>query len=82
MTDNHPSYVYIWEFIVNADSQALFEKEYGPHGSWVRLFRKGEGYLKTELYHDRTNPKKISHRRPVDIQRSVRNVSKSLCERI
>jgi heme-degrading monooxygenase HmoA len=56
MTENHPSYIYIWEFIVNADSQALFEKEYGFHGSWVRLFRKGEGYLNTELYHDRDDP--------------------------
>jgi heme-degrading monooxygenase HmoA len=42
-------YVLIWEFHVKPDQIADFERMYGPEGDWVRFFRKGTGYLGTEL---------------------------------
>ena len=42
-------YVLIWEFRVKDDSVSEFERVYGPEGDWVRFFRKGKGYLGTEL---------------------------------
>jgi heme-degrading monooxygenase HmoA len=29
--------------------QSEFERAYGPSGEWARLFRRGDGYLGTEL---------------------------------
>ncbi|HEY6251935.1 MAG TPA: antibiotic biosynthesis monooxygenase [Candidatus Angelobacter sp.] len=45
-------YVMVWEFRVKAGLEAKFVEEYGPEGSWARLFRKSEGYLRTELVKD------------------------------
>lgn len=45
-------YVVIWEFRVREDSQEQFEKDYGPQGVWAQFFRRGEGYLGTELLWD------------------------------
>jgi heme-degrading monooxygenase HmoA len=33
------------------DTEA-FEAAYGPEGDWSQFFRKGEGYIGTELLHD------------------------------
>ncbi|HLT72486.1 MAG TPA: antibiotic biosynthesis monooxygenase [Cyclobacteriaceae bacterium] len=49
-------FTYIWEFIVKDSEQTAFEKAYGPEGDWVRLFRKSQGYLGTELHQDQSNP--------------------------
>jgi len=43
-------YVIIWEYQVKADCIAEFEKIYGENGAWVKLFKKGSGYLGTELF--------------------------------
>jgi heme-degrading monooxygenase HmoA len=51
-----PSYTYLWEFLVSAEHVPEFEREYGPAGSWVALFREGAGYLGTLLLRDRSNP--------------------------
>jgi heme-degrading monooxygenase HmoA len=45
-------FVIIWEFRVRPQRVAEFEKIYGENGSWVKLFQKGSGYLRTELLHD------------------------------
>jgi hypothetical protein len=37
-------YATVWEFRVRADRRAEFERHYGPDGSWVALFRRGDGY--------------------------------------
>jgi heme-degrading monooxygenase HmoA len=50
------AYVYIWEYRVRAEEQARFEAGYGPDGEWARLFRRGAGYLRTELLKDRDDP--------------------------
>jgi len=52
-------YVYIWEFIVAAEHTGAFERAYGPAGDWVQLFRRGAGYLRTELHRDREQPQRF-----------------------
>lgn len=47
------SYIVIWEFQVRPGKEAEFERVYGPAGAWAQLFRRGEGYLRTELLRDR-----------------------------
>lgn len=47
-------YVYVWEYIVKAESAAEFERVYGPSGDWVELFRRSEGYVGTQLHRDRS----------------------------
>jgi heme-degrading monooxygenase HmoA len=46
----------LWEFRVSGDRRAEFEHHYGPQGSWVELFRKADGYVGTQLLHDRSLP--------------------------
>lgn len=45
-------YVIIWEFKAKEGCETEFEELYGPQGEWVQLFRRGEGYLGTELLRD------------------------------
>ena len=45
-------YVLVWEFIVRAECKDEFEATYGPQGEWARLFRRGDGYERTELLQD------------------------------
>ena len=45
-------YVYVWEFKVRPGCEAEFERNYGPDGSWVELFRAAHGYLDTILLRD------------------------------
>src|SRR4030095_614989 len=51
-------YAYIWEFTVNEEHIMKFEEAYGPTGKWAELFKKAEGYIKTELFHDTQDPVK------------------------
>ena len=46
----------MFRYTVPADRARDFEKEYGPDGAWARLFRKGAGFLRTELYADDSAP--------------------------
>ncbi|CAN7556685.1 hypothetical protein [Aminobacter aminovorans] len=46
------SYNIIWEFTVAVEHRADFEVAYGPSGSWAQLFRRGEGYIETQLLAD------------------------------
>ena len=50
------AYIYMWEYLVDPEKVAEFERAYGPAGTWVDLFRRAEGYIRSELYRDRTNP--------------------------
>jgi len=43
------SYLRIWQFQVNAEWEAEFERVYGPPGEWAHLFRRASGYEGTEL---------------------------------
>lgn len=49
-------YTYIWEYEVAPSTEAEFLTHYGPEGEWVKLFRRAEGHIATELYRDRTRP--------------------------
>lgn len=51
-------FVYVWEYVVKEESQADFERIYGPQGDWVQLFQRGEGYLGTELHRDIANERR------------------------
>ena len=42
-------HVIIWEFQPKSGSEKEFESAYGANGEWVRFFKRGEGYLGTEL---------------------------------
>ena len=43
------AHLRIWKFRPPVERTEDFEKAYGPDGVWPRLFRKGEGFLGTEL---------------------------------
>ena len=44
-------YVIIWKFVVKPGREGEFEEAYGPRGVWAGFFRRGNGYLGTELLH-------------------------------
>ena len=46
----------MWEFDAKPQSWREFERAYGPTGAWAQLFRKGDGYVATELLLDREVP--------------------------
>ncbi|MGH8108173.1 MAG: antibiotic biosynthesis monooxygenase family protein [Arenimonas sp.] len=48
-------YTYVWEFLVAPEYRAEFEQHYGVDGTWVKLFRCGDGYIETLLLHDNAN---------------------------
>jgi [ribosomal protein S18]-alanine N-acetyltransferase len=49
-------FIAAWAFVVQPEHQRDFERAYGPNGDWVRLFRTGDGYIRTELHRDPNNP--------------------------
>jgi heme-degrading monooxygenase HmoA len=49
-------YTYVWEFTVDESARAEFEREYGPDGRWVALFRSAPGYLESLLLRDEAIP--------------------------
>lgn len=42
----------VWEFRIRATKRRAFERAYGPDGEWATFFRKGKGFLGTELIRD------------------------------
>jgi len=52
-------YTYLWEFIVEPEHVDEFERQYGPQGSWVELFRRAPGYLQTLLLRDSTDSRRF-----------------------
>lgn len=49
-------YLIVWEFRVKPGQESGFEQVYGPEGAWAQFFRRGEGYLGTELVQDIKEP--------------------------
>jgi heme-degrading monooxygenase HmoA len=45
-------YVIIWRYRVKPEQAGAFERHYGAAGSWVELFRRGTGYVGTDLLRD------------------------------
>lgn len=52
-------FVYIWEYIIDERRRDDFLHYYRPDGLWAVLFRKAEGYIRTELLKDRDNPQRF-----------------------
>lgn len=49
-------YRIVWEFEPKVARLAEFEREYGSEGVWNALFRRGAGYLGTELVRSPADP--------------------------
>ena len=49
-------FIIIWEFRPNPERWEEFIETYGAHGAWAQLFRKGDGYLRTDLLEDLSHP--------------------------
>lgn len=49
-------HVILWEFRLRPEAVARFVDHYGPSGTWAALFRRGEGFLGTELLGDPEDP--------------------------
>ena len=43
------TYYILWEYAVDPGRLSEFETLYGPEGDWIKLFRKSDQYLGTEL---------------------------------
>ncbi len=50
------THVIVWEFRAQPGREDEFERVYGPEGDWANFFRRGEGYLGTELIRDVETP--------------------------
>ena len=48
-------HVIVWRFRANPERRDDFVAAYGPDGDWAKLFRRGAGYIGTELLADRTD---------------------------
>ena len=46
----------VWEFQVEEDKRAEFERHYASGGSWAELFQRDPAYKGTRLLHDITEP--------------------------
>ena len=55
MAPSMSKYTYVWEFLIAPAARAQFETAYGPHGSWVKLFRSAPGYIESLLLRDAAN---------------------------
>ena len=38
-------YSVVWKYVVEKKNQPKFEKEYGDHGTWTKLFRNSKNYV-------------------------------------
>ena len=47
----------VWQFTVKSGKEDVFERIYGPNGDWAVLFRKADGYRRTELHRNRNVPR-------------------------
>lgn len=50
-------YVVLWRFRSLVGQESEFEQAYGPSGVWTQLFRRGDGYLGTELLRRSDDPR-------------------------
>ncbi len=48
----------LWQYQVKPERQSQFEEIYSPNGAWADLFKRGIGYLGTELLHDEKEPQR------------------------
>jgi heme-degrading monooxygenase HmoA len=61
MVKNKPvtrEFVVVWEFQVRSGKRREFERAYGSDGAWAKLFRGGEGYIRTDLIRALKTPRR------------------------
>lgn len=46
-------YVIVWEFHASEGKEKEFERVYGSGGAWADFFKRGKGYVRTELLRER-----------------------------
>jgi len=51
-------YLIAWEFCPKAGAEKRFEEAYGPQGVWAAFFKRGEGFVATELNRDLKDPRR------------------------
>jgi ribosomal-protein-alanine N-acetyltransferase len=56
MNKKRSQFAIVWEFRIRAQKRRPFEEAYRPDGLWGAFFRKGEGYVRTELIQYREHP--------------------------
>ncbi len=44
MTNTHCNYSIIWKYKIKPESKEKFEREYGPRGTWFKLFSQSINY--------------------------------------
>jgi heme-degrading monooxygenase HmoA len=49
-------FIVIWKYVVSDEYRADFEKAYGSTGDWVKLFKRSDDYIDTELLQEQENP--------------------------
>jgi heme-degrading monooxygenase HmoA len=49
-------FIVVWEYQVNPEQLAKFERVYSSRGAWVELFHRTAGYQGTELLRDVNDP--------------------------
>ncbi len=49
-------YRIVWEFEAEPARSVEFEREYGREGAWAVFFRRGAGYVGTELFRSVSEP--------------------------
>ena len=55
-TNSPPGFIVVWEFQPRTEKRHEFEDAYGSEGLWAQLFRRAEGYVRTELWLDPKTP--------------------------
>ena len=61
-------------FSYEVSDAAEFERVYGPEGDWAEFFRRGRGYVGTELLRDIEHPGALPRDRPLGVGRGLRRV--------
>jgi uncharacterized membrane-anchored protein YitT (DUF2179 family)/heme-degrading monooxygenase HmoA len=70
-------HVVAWRFQVRPEHIGDFKKEYGPDGSWAKLFQRAHGFVKTDLLPTQTNPNEFT---TVDYWKSKEDYDRFLAE--
>lgn len=52
-------FIYKWEFTAAPGKADEFRKLYGADGAWVKLFRRAQGYVRSELLQDKADPQRF-----------------------
>jgi len=53
-------YIIVWAYTVLPEKRSEFEKIYSANGAWADLFKKGRGYLGTELIQSEVLPEQYT----------------------